>query len=200
MKKNKVIAIYEKIANWFDMHRNRELIEKAWLDKAIALLPQQAHILDLGCGTGEPIGQYFTQRGFNVTGVDASTKMLEMARMRCPNTKFILADMRRLNLSEKFDCIVAWHSYFHLSQVEQHDMFKIFTNHLNPGGLLLFTSGQEAGEVWGENGGENLYHASLSPEEYRALFKQHGFIELDHIVEDPECGEATIWLIQLGKN
>jgi len=71
--------------------------------------------------------------------------------------------------------VIAWHSFFHLSQSDQRAMFKTFANHLNNGGILLFTAGPDAGEIWSDNGGENLYHASLSPDEYKALLKQHNF-------------------------
>ena len=87
--------------------------------------------------------------------------MLEIAQSRCPQTRFILSDMRTINLNEKFDCIIAWHSFFHLSQNDQRTMFKTFVSHLKAGGVLLFTSGSEEGEIWGDNGGENLYHASF---------------------------------------
>jgi hypothetical protein len=60
----------------------------------------------------------------------------------------------------------------------------------------MFTSGPKHGEAMGEFEGEPLYHASLDPEEYQALLNQHGFSVADHVVEDPECGSATIWVAQ----
>lgn len=201
MKDNKddVYKAYEKIANWMDEHRSRELFEKPYLDRVITYLKPDATVLDLGCGTGEPIGKYFIDAGFQVTGVDGSIKMLEIAKSRCPKTRYILSDMRTINLNEKFDCIIAWHSFFHLSQNDQRTMFKTFVSHLKAGGVLLFTSGSEEGEVWGDNGGENLYHASLSSDEYKKLLKLHGFMLVEHTISDPECGEATIWLAKLEK-
>lgn len=194
MTNKNVYEIYEKIADWMDKHRSRELFEKPYLDQAISNLKQGAKILDLGCGTGEPIGQYFANLGFQVTGIDASSKMLELAKSRCHSIRFILADMRRINLDEKFDCIIAWHSFFHLEPSDQRAMFKTFVHHLNSQGVLLFTTGPEAGEVWGDNGGENLYHASLSIAEYNELLEKHGFTVLIHKINDPQCGEATVWL------
>ncbi len=192
-----VYKVYNKIAKWFDEHRSRDLFEKAWLDKAISLLPNNAQVLDLGCGMGEPIIPYFLSKGLKVTGVDGSEKLLEMARSRFQNVELILSDIRLLRLNKKFDLIIAWHSFFHLSQDDQRAMFKIFIDHLNPKGVLLFTSGEEAGEVWSENGGEELYHASLSIAGYKSILNEKGFTLIDHKVFDPECGEATIWLAQL---
>lgn len=80
--KNDACKTYEKIADWMDEHRSRTLFEKRYLDRTIAYLKPKATVLDLGCGTGEPIGQYFIDVGFQVTGVDGSTRMLEIARSR----------------------------------------------------------------------------------------------------------------------
>jgi len=195
--KENVYKAYEKIASWMDEHRNRTLFEKPYLDHVISYLQPGGTVLDLGCGTGEPLGQYFIDAGFQVTGVDGSKKMLEIAKERCPTIKFILSDMRVLDLKERFDGIVAWHSFFHLPPDNQKAMFHIFVSHLKPGGVLLFTSGPEEGEVWSDNGGENLYHASLSPEQYKNLLTQHGFKLIDHKACDPECQGATVWLAKL---
>lgn len=137
---------YEKIAEWMDTHRSRELFEKPYLDQAVSHLKTSAKVLDLGCGTGEPIGQYVADLGFQVTGIDACVRMLEIAKSRCPNIKFILADMRS-SIREKFDCIIAWHSFFHLPPSDQRAIFKNFANSLNANGVLLFTTGPDAGEV-----------------------------------------------------
>jgi ubiquinone/menaquinone biosynthesis C-methylase UbiE len=197
--KNQVYKTYNKIAQWFDEHRSRELFERSWLDKAIALLPKNAEVLDLGCGMGEPIIPYFLSKGMNVTGVDGSEELLKVARDRFPQVELILGDMRNLKLNRKFDLVIAWHSFFHLPQEDQRAMFNVFVDHLNPSGVLLFTSGEEAGEVWSENGGEELYHASLSISEYKDILKEKGFNLIDHKGTDPECGEATVWLARLEK-
>lgn len=195
--KNNVYKTYNKIANWYDEHRSRNLFEKPWLDKALALLPLKGEILDLGCGTGQPMIPYFVKNGFEITGVEASKKMLDIAKAYDIKAKLVCADMRTINLDKKFDCIIAWHSFFHLPQSDQRLMFDIFVKHLKRRGVLLFTTGWEDGEIWGDNGGQMLYHASLEPNEYRHLLTTHGFELLEHKVSDPACGDATIWLARL---
>lgn len=191
------MIVYNKISDWYDEHRSRDLFEKAWLDKAINLLANNSQILDLGCGTGAPIISYFLERNFNVTGVDSSTKLISLAKSRYCKAEFIIADMRHLNLHRKFDMILAWNSFFHLSPDDQRAMFEIFASHLKIGGVLMFTSGPEYGEVWIDNGGEELYHASLSPDEYKALLKQYGFTLVKYKLSDPECHSTTVWLAKL---
>lgn len=63
-------------------------------------------------------------------------------------------------------------------------------------GLLIFTSGPEYSEVWSDNGGHDLYHASLSTEEYKQILMDNNFKVLVHKIRDPECGEATVWVAQ----
>jgi hypothetical protein len=75
-------------------------------------------------------------------------------------------------------------------------MFKIFSKHAKPGGVLAFTSGEEESEVWSDNGWQQLYHASLSTIEYESLLKAASFKVLTHNVRDPACGEATVWVAQ----
>jgi SAM-dependent methyltransferase len=192
-----VYASYDIIADWFDAHRSRELFEKSWLDKAIAQCPKNLQVLDLGCGMGEPIIAYLLKNGCHVTGVDGSSKLISIAKERYPEVEFIIDDMCHLSLKKKFDFILAWNSFFHLAQGDQRNMFKIFRQHLNNGGILMFTTGVEAGEVWSNNGGIDLYHASLSPYEYQELFAQNSFTLIAHTISDSACGGATVWLAKL---
>src|SRR5689334_15606955 len=94
--KDNVYLSYEKIAHWYDKHRSRELFEKPYLDIAIANLKPGDNILDLGCGMGEPIGQYFIENGFALTGIDGSTVQIALAKKRYPQGKWVVADMRGL--------------------------------------------------------------------------------------------------------
>jgi ubiquinone/menaquinone biosynthesis C-methylase UbiE len=189
-----VTRAYDHIAAWFDNTRTRALIERPYLDYLAQALKPGASILDLGCGTGEPILRFYAERQFSVTGVDASAAMIDIAARRFPGTRFLVADMRNLALNETFDAVIAWHSLFHLAHDDQRAMFATFAACLNPRGLLMFTSGSEHGETWSDNGGEALYHASLDVDEYHSLLDRHGFQILKHARDDSKCGGATVWI------
>lgn len=190
----KVVELYERHAHAFDRDRGKTLQEKAWLDRFVAGLPPRATVLDVGCGTGEPIARYLIGSGFGVVGVDSSSTMIEICRARFPGAEWQVADMRRLSLGRRFDGIIAWDSFFHLSAEQQRAMFPRFAEHARPGAALMFTSGGAAGEAIGEYCGEPLFHASLDPGEYQELLGAHGFQVLAHVSEDPDCGDHTIWL------
>lgn len=189
-----IIELYQKYAREWVALRGEWLFEKVWLDRMLALLPDQAHVLDLGCGVGKPIATYLIEQGCAITGVDSSELMLQMARANFPEQTWLQADMRQLNLEQKFDAILAWDSFFHLTQDDQRHMFAQFARHAKLGTVLMFTSGSAQGEAIGELFGQALYHASLAPEEYHHLLAQYGFQVLKMVAEDPECTGHTIWL------
>ena len=195
-ERKNVYKVYNKMGKWFAENRYAGLEEKSYLDDLLKRMPSNASILDLGCGSGKPILEYLISQNVNVLGIDASERMLEIARLNFPNTSFMLKDMRKLDLDEKFDAIIAWHSFFHLPAADQPGMFRVFRHHLKSNGILLFTSGTDRGEVWGMNGGENLFHASLATDEYRSLLESNHFEVLSHIINDPDCGGANVWMAQ----
>src|SRR5215212_2887024 len=106
--------------------------------------------------------------------------------------------MRSLRLGARFEGILAWDSFFHLRPDDQRAMFRIFRDHAAPGAALLFISGPRAGVAMGEWQGEPLYHASLDPDDTRALLAAHGFEVVSYVPEDPACGAHTVWLGRQG--
>lgn len=195
----RIIGLYQENALAWDRQRGRDLHERFWLDRFAALLPEGGNILDIGCGSGEPIARFLIERGFALTGVDSSETLIGLCRARFPDQSWIVGDMRGLDLGRRFDGLIAWHSFFHLAAADQLRMFPRFAAHAKPGAALIFTSGSEAGEAIGEWQGEPLHHASLDPEEYEKLLDENGFDVVERCLHDPECGEATVWLARLGK-
>jgi len=191
-----IIPLYERHARQWDVERGRALFEKPWLDRFTSLLPQGASILDVGCGSGEPLARHLIEQGFRVSGIDASPTLISLCRERFPEHEWRVADMRTLAMEAHYSGLMAWDSFFHLSQDDQRRMFPVFRRHSAPGAALLFTSGPSHGEAIGTYCGESLYHASLDEAEYRSLLLASGFRVVQHIVEDPDCGGHTVWLAQ----
>lgn len=191
-----IVDLYDRnAANWLH-DRGTDLHERAWLDRFVESLLAGARILDMGCGTGEPIARHLIDRVFRVTGIDSSPTLIAIAAKRLPAAEWIVQDMRALDLDRRFDGVIAWHSFFHLTPAAQRDMFPGFAAHVRPGGTLMFTSGAKKGEVVGNYRGEPLYHGSLAPIEYRGLLTASGFEVLSNVIDDPDCGHSTVWLAQ----
>ena len=189
-----IIGLYERHAAAFDKLRGKTLFERPWLDRFAATMPPRGHVLDLGCGAAEPIAADLIRRNLRLTGVDTSETLIGLARERFPGRAWIVADMRKFYQPTKFDGIIAWHSFFHLNPQDQRAMFPRFAALAGPGAALMFTAGHFEGEAMGEFGGEPLYHASLSADEYEALLTKSGFEVVASVAQDPQCGGATVWL------
>ena len=191
-----IISRYEGIADWFAAHRfaGDPPMESAYLAAVAKALPAGAAVLDLGCGTGEPLAGYFIRAGHPVVGIDGAPAMIARCRERFPDMTWMVGDMRRLSLDRTFGAVLAWDSFFHLAYDDQRAMFAVFAAHTSPGGLLLFTSGPDHGKATGIMDGLAFAHYSLSAAEYREQLAGHGFAVQLHVVEDPDCGGHTVWL------
>lgn len=107
-------------------------------------LPEAAEILDLCCGTGQ-LAQQLIARGYQVTGLDSSEKMLHYARENAPNVQFILGDARSFKFPSTFDAVICTDSSLnHIMSLEE--LKRVFRNvyaALKENGLLLFDLGLE---------------------------------------------------------
>jgi SAM-dependent methyltransferase len=190
---DRILATYDRVADDWDRHRDRSLFERRWLDRFLDHAPGR-RILDIGCGSGRPIAQYLSERRAKLTGVDGAERMVELFKANLPEAKAVLADMRGLALNTRFDGILAWDSFFHLSPEDQRAMFPVFAAHAAPKAALMFTSGPQESVEIGQVHGEEVYHSSFAPKDYEAMLADSGFRVLNYVPEDPSCAGHTVWL------
>ncbi len=199
---DQVIALYTRHAPaWVAARALGTFCEREWLRRFSVVAGAAGGdcgrcVLDLGCGAGQPVAEHLAAQGYAVTGVDASSSMVDLFRQNLPAQQAVQADMRTLALGRRFNGILAWDSFFHLRHAEQRHMFSIFRAHAAPRAALMFTSGPAHGVAMGVLEGEALYHASLAPDEYSQLLEAHGFETIAMSAEDPDCGGRTVWLAQ----
>lgn len=111
---------------------------KRWLSKN-----KNARILELCCGTGR-LTIPLAKEGFDITGVDITTSMLEKATSNASeeglDIKFIEGDMRTLALSQQYDLIfIPFNSIHHL--YTNNDLFQALQTvkkHLKEDGIFIF--------------------------------------------------------------
>src|SRR6185295_688919 len=127
-----IIALYDRNAEAWDRERPHKLLERAWLERFLSLVALGGSVLDIGCGTAEPIGRFFIDGGYALTGIDASPAMIQICKRRFPNASWLVADMRTLALDKRFDGLLAWDSFLHLTPQDQRRMFPIFREHAAP--------------------------------------------------------------------
>jgi ubiquinone/menaquinone biosynthesis C-methylase UbiE len=104
-----------------------------------ALPPPPAKLLDLGCGSGWT-SVFFARRGYDVTGQDIASDMIELARAnaarhRLDNLRFVVSDYEEMAFRGEFDCAVFYDSLHH--SVDERSAVAAAYRALKPGGVLM---------------------------------------------------------------
>jgi cyclopropane fatty-acyl-phospholipid synthase-like methyltransferase len=174
--------IYDGFADTYEESRSRFGMTEV-LDSFFARLPvERGELLDLGCGAGEPFARFFIDRGWTVTGVDFSERMLALASVYAPEMERIHADMREVDFAPaRFDAITAIYSLFHIPSRDHASLFERFHRWLRPEGKALFTyatreyTGSDEFDGYKEFMGQELYYSHKSPEDLYADLERIGF-------------------------
>lgn len=189
-----VCTKYDKVAKWYDEnHLEQFELKKPYLDLVETKITAGANILDLGCGTGEPIARFFIEKKYNLIGIDGAEKMIAICKKKFPNNIWLVEDMSNIALAERFEAIIMWDSLFHLGFVKQREMFQLIQSYAKKGTVLLFNTGIKKEEVISNWAGQEFYHASLDIAEYKALLAKYGFVILQNDITDEN---TAIWLAQ----
>lgn len=137
---------YDKIADWWNEDMKNSTYGMAQIEKAIRYCKHNDKALDVGCGTGGRVINRLIERGFTVTALDVSEKMLSIARSAHPDVVFESCDIRTWERNEKYDLIVAWDSIFHLPTVDQEPVIKKLCDLLEDEGIVIYTFGDAYGD------------------------------------------------------
>ena len=100
--------------------------------------PPVKTILDLGCGTGLHTKE-LVSKGYELTGLDLSKEMIEIAQTRNSDSDFIVGNMANFNLNKKFDAVICMFSVLgYLTKNKQlEEFFNSVKKHLKEKGLLI---------------------------------------------------------------
>jgi len=179
---NSLQEIYDNFARTYEANRGLFDMTDVFNSFYERLKIRNGHLLDLGCGAGEPFPRLFIDHGWSVTGVDFSRNMLELAAKYVPEMRTINADMLEVEFkSNQFDAITAIYSLFHVPNTEHAALFEKFYQWLNPQGKALFTyasreyTGQVEFDGYKEFMGQKLYYSHKSAEKLFADLTGIGF-------------------------
>ena len=128
-------------------------IERKWLNSIVSQYYKHGLIthLDFACGTGRIIG-YLQDQNIQSTGVDVSKTMLEVARQKCPNARFLEIDVTEGEIEQlkgKFDLITSFRFLTNAEPPLRYEAlaatslflndkgFMVVNNHFNSNSLLL---------------------------------------------------------------
>ena len=152
---SKSARIYDAIYSWKDY-----VAESA----AIHTLIQQHKrtpgntLLDAACGTGQHARRL--RAHYAVEGFDLDTELLAVARERCPNCAFYVADMVDFDLGKQYDAVTCLFSAigYVVTAERLNAAIVSMARHVKPGGVLIV-------EAW------------FSPDEFRSEGVFSRFVE-----------------------
>jgi ubiquinone/menaquinone biosynthesis C-methylase UbiE len=133
--------------------------------------------------------------GFDVTGIDFSENILELARKNVPKTVFIKKDMNKLDFAiNSFDGLVAFYSIIHVPREKHSSLFESFHKILKTEGVMLVCMGPDEWEATDEYMGTTMFWSQYSPEKSSRLVEDAGFqIVYDQILV--RGGEKHYWIL-----
>lgn len=96
--------------------------------------------MDIGFGTGVLTTQLY-YAGYNITGIDFSSNMIDIAKQKMPNAALIKWDFS-LGLPDEiknnhFDYIISTYAIHHLTDKEKISFIKLLSSVLNEKGKIL---------------------------------------------------------------
>jgi glycosyltransferase involved in cell wall biosynthesis/SAM-dependent methyltransferase len=178
------------LGDGMDVETHRHFCDFA--NMAVALsLPAGAKLLDVGCGSGW-LSEYFARLGYDVTGIDISPELVEIARERTARVaydvdhetplraRFLVHDIESATLAGEFDAAICYDTLHHF--VDERAVMRHLAAMVRYGGLLFILEGdkppegsateEELTEVMRRYG---TLESPFSRAYLRALLDEHGF-------------------------
>ena len=189
---------YDAVADAYLGRFSSSAVRDAWLAGFVALLPDNAHVLDLGCGAGVPVARRFVELGFDVTGVDGSARQIGLARAHVPAAAFLHADMTGVELpAASFDGVAAFYSIIHVPAAEQGPLLARIGSWLKPGGVFVGSFGAGKAHDWtGDWLGTEMFFSHNDEATSVALVRQAGLEPLrTETVEQDNEDARFLWIL-----
>ncbi|MGA8045516.1 MAG: methyltransferase domain-containing protein [Dermatophilaceae bacterium] len=115
-------------------------VREAWRELLLSVLPAPpARVADLGCGTGT-LTRLLTDQGYTVDGLDFSTAMIERARLKVPEARFVVGDAATPELpGEDYHVVLSRHVLWAMNDPQA--AFAKWVGLLKPGGVVVLIEG-----------------------------------------------------------
>lgn len=146
-------------------------------------------VADLGCGPGR-IAEHLTGLGLDVTGIDLSPALIELARAAYPALRFETGSMHALRLGDAtLAGIVSWYSVIHAAPGDMPGYLAEFSRVLRPGGYLLAAFFEAVNEPVTAFDHKVTTAYRWPADELAALAAEAGFNEVGRMSREPRDGE-----------
>ena len=132
----KIVSEAETVWNWSSPAGKRRADRRADFLINIPGIKQGDHVLEIGCGTGLFTEKLFQETKAEITGIDISEELLEIAGNKLPGVNFKIDDAMNLSFAdESFDVVCGSSVLHHLEMEKAYDEFYRV---LKPGGRMVF--------------------------------------------------------------
>jgi SAM-dependent methyltransferase len=131
---------YNLISEDYQEHYFSNPLLTEMFDDWLKRFPSGSHILDAGCGHGNPVISRLLESGHQITGTDLSPGMLERARQNFPGVEFVNQMVSEITWEAKFDGACSLSSLLYLDPIDlSHSLYRLYCA-LKPGVLLFLYS------------------------------------------------------------
>lgn len=185
-------AVAESYAKKFFDELSRKPFDRELLER-FARECSNGRVLDIGCGPGH-VGHFLRDLGVDVTGIDLSPSMVDVARKLNAGMRFEVGDMRQLDCHDgEIAGIVAFYSVIHIARGEVPAILGEFHRVLARDGRLLLAVHGGRGNITADEfvGHQVRFEATLFElRELRELLEAAGFRIDDALRREPYEFEA----------
>lgn len=189
---------YDKVADAYLQQLGFSKAKDAWTSELAIRTRPQGRILDLGCGAGIPVARGLLKAGFEVVGVDGSTRQVELARQNAPSGEFMVGDMTTVEFAEAhFDGVAAFFSILHVPRAEQSALLQRIGHWLRPGGAFVANFGVSDNPGWsGEWLGAPTFFSGFDALTNEQMVRDAGFvIERTEVLQADDEDAQFLWIV-----
>ncbi|HME54397.1 MAG TPA: class I SAM-dependent methyltransferase [Candidatus Lokiarchaeia archaeon] len=175
---------WDNLANIYD--ENNPVQQTRLFKRFLALLPEHGALLDAGCGTGLPLSSFLVKYGFDVTGIDLSRAMIDLASHHVPGGTFIEMSMTEMRWESEFNGVVASYSMLLLDPLHFKDAAERISRALRPGGLFYLSLNENVDpaetmcdDAFIEIAGIPIYSRAYTEQEVTDTFGNAGMLVIE---------------------
>lgn len=164
-------------------------------ERFVELLPEGGSVLDLGCGSGRD-SEYFISHGFDVTAMDASEEMCDLASIHIGQDVLKLT-FDEIDFNDVFDGIWACASLLHVPAIKMNDIMGKVVKSLKWNGVLFMSF--YYGDFEGERNGR--YYTDYRTKALKELIARQHELELIDVwkEEDSKLNNENMWVCVLAR-
>jgi SAM-dependent methyltransferase len=185
-------AVAESYAQRFLDELSRKPFDRDLLERFARECPR-GRVIDVGCGPGH-VGRFLADLGLDVTGVDLSPAMIDIARKLNGGMRFDVGDMRHLDFRDgEVMGIVAFYSLIHIARDDVPAVLRELHRVIACDGRLLLAVHGGTGSITADDflGHQVRFEATLFElAELGGIVEEMGFRVDDALRREPYDFEA----------